>query len=83
MPTMSVIGHAGAGKSHFIALLYLHLNRLAYAEKDVKVAVDVDSGMSDFDIRTMADRLSKGLPLDPNPVGRIHQAVLNVDSPDC
>ena len=57
MPTISVIGYSGAGKSHFIALLYLHLNRLAQTDRDVKISVDVHSEL--LDIPAMAESITR------------------------
>ncbi len=61
MPTLSVIGEPGAGKSHFATLLYIHLR----THEDVNVQVEF--GNASWNIINSAGRLGRGIPLEPTP----------------
>lgn len=63
MPKVSILGHHNTGKSHFLALLYLHTLRLAAQQPGVSVSLEVPA--TDFDLRTMAHELSRGNQLPP------------------
>jgi hypothetical protein len=79
MATMCTIGYTGAGKSHFLGLMYLYLNKLARENPDVKVYADVKS--DELDIPALADSISRGIPLLPTGAGQINQAALNIEFP--
>ncbi|MCH7553646.1 MAG: hypothetical protein IIC82_06590 [Chloroflexi bacterium] len=78
MSTMAIVGYTGSGKSHFAALLYLHLNKIADHRK-LKVTADVDSHQ--FDVKETANGLRYGIPLKPTPPGRSFQAAIEVEFP--
>ncbi len=75
---LAIIGYAGSGKSHFAALLYLHLVRVA-EERRINLILDVDS--SEFDIAGCANSLRNGVPLLPTPPGKIFEAMLDIKFP--
>ena len=57
MPTLSVIGEPGAGKSHFATLLYIHLRT------HPEINVQVEFNDASWNIITSANRLGRGMPL--------------------
>ena len=62
MPTISIIGAPGSGKSHFATLLYIHL----LSHPEIKVHVS-HFGDARHNIINSAMRLEAGLPLEPTP----------------
>ncbi len=72
MPTLSVIGEPGAGKSHFAALLYIHLRT------HPEINVQVEFGDALWNIISSAGRLGRGIPLQPTPPEVLASNVLNV-----
>ena len=78
MSTMAIVGYTGSGKSHFAALLYLHLNKIADHRK-LKVTTNVDSHQ--FDVKETANGLRSGIPLQPTSPGRSFQASIEVEFP--
>ena len=62
MPTISIIGAPGSGKSHFATLLYLHL--LQHDELHTYIA---KFGDARYNIITSATSLRRGIPLEPTP----------------
>ena len=62
MPTISIIGAPGSGKSHFATLLYVHL----LSHPEIKVHVS-HFGDARHNIINSAMRLEAGLPLEPTP----------------
>ena len=75
---MAIVGYAGSGKSHFAALLYMHLIRVA-EERRITMLLDVDS--REFDIAGCANSLRSGVPLLPTPPGKMFEAMLDIKFP--
>ena len=75
---MAIVGYTGSGKSHFAALLYMHLVRVA-AKRRMEVLIDVDS--NEFDIAGCANSLRAGVPLLPTPPDKIFEARLDLKFP--
>ena len=72
MPTLSIIGEPGSGKSHFATLLYIHLQ--THSELDVYC----DFANVEWNTINNADRLVRGIPLEPTPSDEIVHDVLKV-----
>jgi hypothetical protein len=72
MPTVSIIGEPGSGKSHFATLLYIHL------QTDPELDVYCDFENVEWNTISNADRLVRGIPLEPTPSDELIQDVLSV-----
>ncbi len=72
MPTVSIIGEPGSGKSHFATLLYIHLQ----TAPELDVYCDFEN--VEWNTISNADRLVRGIPLEPTPSDELIQDVLSV-----
>ena len=77
MPTISIIGAPGSGKSHFATLLYMHL--LQHKELDVFVS---HLGNPRHNIINSAMGLAAGLPLEPTPKDMLVKNEIEVKFPE-
>ena len=72
MPTLSIIGQPGSGKSHFATLLYIHMRR----HPDLSVYCDFEN--VEWNTINNASRLGKGYPLEPTPSDGVVHDILTV-----
>ena len=72
MPTMSIIGEPGSGKSHFATLLYIHL------QNHPELSVYCDFENAEWNTINNAANLVRGVPLEPTPSDGVVHDVLNV-----
>ena len=72
MPTVSIIGEPGSGKSHFGTLLYIHLQ----TNSELDVYCDFEN--VEWNTINNADRLVRGIPLEPTPSDTMIHDVLRV-----
>ncbi|MCI0437750.1 MAG: hypothetical protein L0177_01305 [Chloroflexi bacterium] len=69
--TVAVIGYPGAGKTHFLAQLLLHVYRTASISRNgLDVKTQARAG-SYGDLRTLALNLAKGMPIGQTPHDRL------------
>ena len=76
MPTLSIIGQPGSGKSHFATLLYIHMRR----HPDLSVYCDFEN--VEWNTINNASRLGKGFPLEPTPSDGVVHDILTVSWSD-
>ena len=72
MPTLSIIGEPGSGKSHFATLLYIHMQ----THPELNVYCDFEN--VEWNTISNADRLVRGIPLEPTPTDEMINDVLRV-----
>jgi len=68
---LCLIGCRNSGKSHFAALLYLHLQRIAGSRRDIHITPLI--GDPSHNVIANASSLKEGEPLPPTPTPRLFE----------
>ena len=75
---LCVVGDKGAGKSHFLATLYMHLLRFSRSDESLGKVSAVDHFGGGVGVEDNVDRLQRGLPTIPMETGETSATTMTI-----